>query len=82
MVRFEDLVTEPDETLPALFAFLSVPLPEDVTDVKVVSRGFRWHEQGLDAAAATRWREHIHPFARRWLGLWLGRPMKRLGYGN
>jgi len=80
LVRFEDLVTDPDDTVPALFGFLGVPLPDNATEVKVVSRGFRWHEQGLDAAAATRWREHIHPFAERWLRLWLRGPMKRLGY--
>jgi len=80
MLRFEDVVSQPDATLPRLFEFLGVPLPERATDVKVVSRGFRWGEAGLDAGAASRWREHIHPFAERWLRFWLGRPMRRLGY--
>jgi hypothetical protein len=80
MLRFEDLVTTPDESLPRLFEFLGLPLPADATDVKVVSRGFRWHEQGLDADAATRWREHIGRFSGAWLRFWLGRAMRRLGY--
>lgn len=80
MLRFEDVVTQPDGTLPALFEFLGVPLPERATDVKVVSRGFRWGESGLDAGAATRWKQHIHPLADRWLRFWLGRSMRRLGY--
>ena len=80
MLRFEDVVTQPDATLTGLFEFLGLPQPERATDVKVVSRGFRWGESGLDAGAATRWRAHIHPFADRWLRLWLGRSMRRLGY--
>jgi hypothetical protein len=80
LLRFEDLVTTPDESLPRLFEFLGVSLPEDATDVKVVSRGFRWHEHGLDADAATRWRGHIGRLPALWLRLWLGRAMKRFGY--
>jgi len=81
LVRFEDLVQKSDEVLPALFDFLGVEMPVDATAVEVVSRGFRVGEQGLDAGAATRWREHIHPFAERFLRLVLGPSMRRLGYG-
>ena len=80
LVRFEDVVTEPDKTLPALFEFLGVAPPPDPTAVKVYARGFRWGEEGLDGAAASRWREHIRPFPRRWLKFWLGTYMKRFGY--
>ena len=80
LVRFEDVVTEPDKTLPALFEFLGVAPPPDPTAVKVYARGFRWGEEGLDSAAASRWREHIRPFPRRWLKFWLGTYMKRFGY--
>ena len=80
LVRFEDLVQKPNEVLPALFEFLGVAMPAGATDVEVVSRGFRVGEQGLDAGAATRWREHIHPFAERFLRFFLGRPMRGLGY--
>ena len=80
MIRFEDLVRRPDEVLPALFDFLGVALPATVTDVKVVSRGFNLGEAGFDAGAADRWRAHIHPFAARFLRLFLGRAMRRLGY--
>ncbi|HUG49093.1 MAG TPA: sulfotransferase [Candidatus Limnocylindria bacterium] len=82
LVRFEDVVRRPDETLGALFDFLRVPMPVDPTEVKVVSRGFRLGEQGLDAAAADRWREHIGPLARRFLGLTLRGPMRRHGYND
>ncbi len=80
MVRFEDLVQHPDEQLRALFEFLGVELPANAKAVEVVSRGFELGKEGIDAGAATRWREHIHPLAERWLNLFLGRSMRRLGY--
>lgn len=82
LLRFEDLVTHPETELRRLFDFLGVPLPEAPTDVKVVSRGFEWGKEGLDAEAAQRWRKHIHPFSDRWLKLFLGRSMRRLGYAD
>ena len=80
MLRFEDLVRQPDVALPRLFDFLGVTLPQSATDVKVVSRGFRLGEEGLDAEAADRWRKHIHGVAERMLKTFLSRPMRRLGY--
>ena len=72
LVRFEDLVQRPTETLHGLFAFLGIAEPADATDVSVVSQGFRGGEHGLDAAAADRWRGHIGRLERRWLSLALG----------
>jgi hypothetical protein len=80
LVRFEDLVRQPVETLAALYTFLGVVMPADPTNVDVTSRGFSEGEHGLDASAADRWRKHIGPFARRWLELSLRRPMRRAGY--
>lgn len=80
MVRFEDLVAQPDETLRGVYDFLGVPMPSGATEVKVVSAGFNRGEQGFDAGAATRWRDHIGRFERRWLELTLGASMRRAGY--
>ena len=80
LVRFEDVVRAPDETLSGLFAFLGVEVPPDPTNVKVMARGFKWGEEGLDAGAADRWREQIGGLSNRWLKLSLGIYMKRFGY--
>jgi hypothetical protein len=80
LVRFEDVVRYPDETLGALFRFLDVEIPPDPTNVRVMAHGFRWGEEGLDAGAADRWREHIGRIPRAWLRLALGRAMARYGY--
>ena len=78
LVRFEDLVEHPDVTLKAVFEFLGVEAPADATSVRVVSSGFSLGAEGLDAAAASRWREQIHPFAKRWLSTFLGSDMRRI----
>jgi hypothetical protein len=82
MVKFEDLVAHPDETLRATYQFLGVDMPAGATEVKVVSAGFNRGEQGFDAGAATRWRDQINPLARRWLELGLAGPMRSVGYPN
>jgi hypothetical protein len=80
LVRFEDVLAKPAETLDGLFAFLGVEEPADATEVSVVSHGFKRGEQGLDTEAVDRWRAHIHPFARRLLYVFVGGPMERFGY--
>ena len=80
LVRFEDVVRTPDVTLGGLFAFLGVEVPPDPTQVKVMARGFKWGEEGLDAGAADRWRGQIGGLSDRWLRFFLGRYMKGFGY--
>ena len=80
LVRFEDVVENPEETLAGVFAFLGVEMPPEPTNVKVFAHGFRWGEEGIDAGAADRWREHIHPFAKRFMTFFLRGTMRRFGY--
>ena len=80
LVRFEDLVRKPEATLPKIFAFIGVEQPAHPTEVRVVSDGFRSGETGLDRGAADRWHEQISPLADRWLRLFLGSAMRRVGY--
>jgi hypothetical protein len=82
MVRFEDLLREPEDSLSRLFEFIGVPLPPDPTDVAVYARGYRAGVKGLDHAAADRWRSQIHPLAARILTTALGSSMRRMGYGT
>jgi hypothetical protein len=82
LVRFEDVVSSPDETLPDLFAFLGVEAPPDPTNVKVMARGFKWGEEGLDAEAANRWRQHIGRRANWFIWRVCGGLMRRFGYSK
>jgi hypothetical protein len=81
MFRFEDVVEKPDELLPQIFEFVGVTMPDSATQVVTPPRhGMRSGEEGIDPKAASRWRERIHPFARRILELFLSGPMRRYGY--
>lgn len=82
LVRFEDVVKKPNETLPDVFGFLGVAMPESVeSDVEVPQKhGMRSSGEGIDPQAADRWRERIRTPARRFLELTLRGPMRRYGY--
>jgi hypothetical protein len=81
LVRFEDVLKKPEETLPRLSEFLGVEIPLQTERVRVpLQHGMRSTEEGLDPTAADRWRERIHPLAKRLLELGLRGPMRRYGY--
>jgi hypothetical protein len=81
LVRFEDVLKRPAETLPALSTFLGVDVVEAAQRFSVpASHGMRSTDEGLDPAAADRWRDRIHPLARRIIELGLRGPMRRYGY--
>jgi hypothetical protein len=82
LVRFEDVVKKPNETLQEVFGFLGVAMPEMVgSDVEVpLKHGMRSSGEGIDPQAADRWRGRIRGTARRFLELTLRGPMKRYGY--
>ena len=82
MVRFEDLVREPEGTLGGLFDFLGLPLEPKVFERQVTSRGVNLGSQGFDASAADRWKDAISGRARRWLEATLGGRMRAVGYRN
>jgi len=81
LVRFEDLVTRPAETIPRVSRFLGVELPTAPERVNVkAQKGLPRSGEGLDPMAADRWREHIHPLVRRIIELTLRGPMRAYGY--
>jgi hypothetical protein len=81
MFRFEDVVQKPDEYLPQVFEFVGVAMPDAATRVVTPAQhGMRSGEEGIDPKAASRWRERIHPVAKRILELGLRGPMRRYGY--
>lgn len=80
MVRFEDLVREPETEVRRLCQFLGVELELAMLDQKVVSMGDRLGEAGFDAGAADRWRASISAADARWLRLLLGRRIEEMGY--
>jgi hypothetical protein len=82
LVRFEDLVASPAETLASLCEFLGVTAEPRMLEQKVTSRGARVGAAGFDAAASERWREHIDPRAQAALQLLLGKRLGEMGYAS
>jgi hypothetical protein len=80
LVRFEDLVAEPAETLHGLCDFLGVTAEPRMLEQTVTSKGARVGAAGFDAGAADRWRERIEPGASAALGLLLGRRLAEMNY--
>lgn len=80
LVRFEDLVRDPETTTDRLCEFLGVTPERVMLKQRVVSRGERLGETGFDAGAADRWRVAVTPGEARWLGWLLGRRIEEMGY--
>jgi hypothetical protein len=80
MVRFEDLVRDPEAEIARMCAFLGVAPEPAMLDQKVVSVGDRLGESGFDAGAADRWRASVSADEVRWLGRLLGRRIAEMGY--
>jgi hypothetical protein len=82
LLRFEDLVAEPETQIGRLCDFLGIPVEESMLDQRVVSKGQNAGAAGFDKAAATRWRGALGPVAAAWLWLWTARQRRSLGYGD
>jgi hypothetical protein len=82
VVRFEDVVATPQDTLGSVCDFLGIALEPHMLEQKVTSRGALVGEAGFDSGAAQRWREDIDPGARRAIEQLLGRRLLEMGYGD
>jgi hypothetical protein len=80
LVRFEDLVREPERIVAELAAYVGVEYDAAMLEQTVVSRGARLGEVGIDAAAADRWRGSIPGWIDRWFRVVFRRELVRHGY--
>lgn len=80
LVRFEDLVTEPERVIAELCGFLGVTMEPRMLRQRVTSRGSLVGQPGFDAEAADRWRGSIGRREERWLRRLLGRRLDEIGY--
>jgi hypothetical protein len=80
VLRFEDLVVDPQATLADLCAFLGVGFEARMLEQKVTSKGANVGQAGFDAGAADRWRSAISAPARRTIETLLGARLEESGY--
>jgi hypothetical protein len=84
LVRFEDLVTEPEATFRAVCEFIDIPFEAGMLEgTSVVGSSFeadRHASGGFDPRSVDRWRAHVHPLVRTWFGVVGRRELTRFGY--
>jgi hypothetical protein len=83
MVRFEDLVREPEMQLRAICHWMGIPYDASLLQIDVVGSSFepqRHASGGFNAATAERWRRHVSGASRAWFRIVLGRRMRARGY--
>jgi hypothetical protein len=84
MIRFEDLVREPETEIERLCGSLGIPFEPAMTgEIHVAASGFRRSHrgpEGFDVGAIDRWRESLHPVVDRLLTFVAGQELRRLGY--
>jgi hypothetical protein len=83
LVRFEDLVTEPEAVGRRLCDCLGLEFSEEMVRHRVYDSSFGTSPpgpEGLDATAANRWRQHLHPVLDRYFVLSCGHQLRAMGY--
>jgi len=82
--RFEDLVTEPEATLQALTAWLSLEYQPSMLDVDLVNSSYSsaWRQPGvgLSCEPAYRWRDKLSPTEIGSLQTFCGNLLSKAGY--
>lgn len=84
LVRFEDLISDPERVIRSVCDFAGVPFESSMLDdVDVVGSSFQERRHaggGFDPRAARRWRTEVGFVARRWFSVVLGPDLARFGY--
>lgn len=80
LMRFEDLVKDPEKQVIRLCDFIGIDFQEKMLEQAVVSKGFQVGTSGFDAHAAERWRSQISPWANAWFALLFRSYLKEFGY--
>ena len=84
LVRFEDLVTQPESQIRRLCNFLEIPFaPAMVIQVQVVGSSYQQQHRGaagFDPRTLERWKSSLHPALNIWFAFLGGKQMKKFGY--
>jgi hypothetical protein len=84
LVRYEDLVADPERELRRVCELIGVPFDESmIADIDVVGSSFsadRHAGSGFDQERVTRWRQEIPRLWLGWFRVMAGRELRRFGY--
>ncbi len=80
-VKFEDLVSNPDDELKRISEFIGVGFSDNLLNVRVFDSSFKkYKESGFREESAYRWKKHIKSSHKLLIDLLLKKDMERLGY--
>jgi len=82
LCKFEDLVSDPGAHLKRICDFLGIDFVETMLKLSFQNSSLipRHQVQGFDAAAADRWRKHLHPVTNKWFVWWSKKHLLEFGY--
>jgi hypothetical protein len=84
LLRFEDLVSDPDKQIRQICHFLNIEFdPRMLAEVTQVGSSYqvqRHGPAGIDQKAADRWREHINPLIKLWFSISGRKQLEKFGY--
>lgn len=84
LLRYEDLVTQPEKEITAICDFLGIKFePHMLDDVVVIGSSYqaeRYGSTGFDTKALERWREHLNPLFKAWFSIRARKYLKQFGY--
>ena len=84
LIKFEDLITHPDQNLNLLEDFLGVDLPSQILEGIVSNSSFdeRHGKTGIHQDAISHWQDNISPWIKRWFEFICSAQLREFGYGN
>ncbi len=70
LIRFEDLISEPEKNVRELCEFLDIEFHPQILKPKRVGSSFtREQTIGFDAKTLTRWQTHLKPWMKIWMSV-------------
>ena len=83
LVRFEDLVSEPEKTAQELCAFLEFKFNRNILMLQPAKFGSSYTKNegsGFNLQSLDHWRQHLPPWMRKWLNFMTGSRLSQFGY--
>lgn len=81
LLKYEDLVSEPQTSLEQLSLFLQIELTEAMLEQSVINSSYLPDgAAGFDKTSINRWRKHMDPLVKRWFSAWCKPALREFGY--
>lgn len=81
LVKFEDLVAEPEKSVRELCVFLDIEFDPEMLQPELVGSSFRREQaSGFDPQTLTRWKQHLKPWMGNWVQFWAKKYLREFGY--